>query len=198
MFTGIIESTGLIHSITENGANKTFIIQSNLAKELKVDQSVAHSGVCLTVEAVREDCHQVTAIQETLSKTTLSVWKKGDIVNLEQCLKWNGRLDGHLVQGHVDCTAACTHRIEQNGSWLYSFQIHEKFAHLIIEKGSICVDGISLTVFDVGHRDFSVAIIPYTFEHTNISKTVAGSEVNIEFDVIGKYFSRYTEIFKRK
>lgn len=193
MFTGIIEATGLITSVTKAGTNLTFSIESVLAPQLKIDQSIAHNGVCLTVESTDNGNHVVTAVQETLSKTTLGSWEKGQIINLEQCLQWNGRLDGHLVQGHVDTAATCINRKSLNGSWEYRIRFPSAFASLVIEKGSICLDGISLTVFNISENEFSIAIIPYTFEHTNIKSIYAGTEVNLEFDMIGKYVNRHLE-----
>lgn len=197
MFTGIIEATGLITKIAESGSNRTFIIESPLAKELKIDQSIAHNGVCLTVESADTDTYQVTAIQETLAKTTLGSWKTGLSINLEQCLQWNGRLDGHIVQGHVDTTARCTAKKELKGSWEFRIQFPESFGPLVIEKGSISLDGISLTIFDVTKTEFSVAIIPYTFSHTNIKNLEVGTLVNLEFDMVGKYVHRHLELTTR-
>ena len=168
----------------------TFQIISALAPELKVDQSLSHDGVCLTIEGVTEHTYQVTAIGETLSKTALSQWRPGGRINLERCLQMNGRLDGHMVQGHVDCTAVCLERMEQQGSWVFRFEFPESFRDLIIEKGSVAVNGISLTCFDVTDNAFSVAIIPYTSNYTNIPDLFPGSLVNIEFDLIGKYVQR--------
>ncbi|MGB8195303.1 MAG: riboflavin synthase [Chitinophagaceae bacterium] len=190
MFTGIIETTGKIVSIDQQGENKSFFIASPISSELKVDQSVSHNGVCLTVEEAIDNQHRVTAIRETLIKTELNSWEPGTLVNLERCLKFNGRLDGHLVQGHVDSTAVCTARTEMNGSWQYSFEFPESFAAYIIEKGSVSVNGISLTVFNVTGKQFDVAIIPYTFHHTNIQYVEPGKSVNLEFDMIGKYVNR--------
>jgi riboflavin synthase len=197
MFTGIIEATGLITKIAESGSNRTFIIESPLAKQLKIDQSIAHNGVCLTVESADTNTYQVTAIQETLAKTTLGGWKTGQFINLEQCLQWNGRLDGHIVQGHVDTTAKCITKKEANGSWEFRFEFPESFGPLVIEKGSISLDGISLTIFDVTKTEFSVAIIPYTFAHTNIKNLEEGAKVNLEFDMIGKYVHRHLELTTR-
>lgn len=194
MFTGIIETTGIVENITSSGTNKTFWIRSSVSQELKVDQSVSHNGVCLTVEAVNESTHQLTAIEETLLKTNLGAWKEGDTINMERCLQMNGRLDGHIVQGHVDTTGNCTAVSEKNGSWEYSFEIDERFAPLIIEKGSISLNGISLTIFNVTGNGFTVAIIPYTYTHTNMQYLKAGDKVNIEFDMIGKYVNRIAEL----
>ncbi|MEO7309366.1 MAG: riboflavin synthase [Chitinophagaceae bacterium] len=194
MFTGIVETVGKVVSVSENGNNKTFQIESSLSKEFKIDQSVSHSGVCLTVESVAGNTHQVTAIRETLEKTNLGSWKEGSLVNIERCLPMNGRLDGHLVQGHVDTTAFCSSVTDQGGSWLYRFGFPKKFAFLVIEKGSISLNGISLTIFDLGLDAFSVAIIPYTFKHTNMCELKKGDLVNIEFDMVGKYINRRKEV----
>jgi riboflavin synthase len=190
MFTGIIESIGKVISLEKNGSNISFWIESPISGELKIDQSVSHEGVCLTVDQLGKDQHRVTAIEETLKKTNLSNWQVGSIVNLERCMVMNGRLDGHIVQGHVDCTATCIERKELAGSWEFCFQIPESYAHLIIEKGSIAVNGTSLTCFEVTNNSFKVAIIPYTFEHTSIQQVTEGSVVNIEFDILGKYIER--------
>src|SRR5205823_11478176 len=187
MFTGIIEALGRITKVEQNGTNKIFWINSSISQELKVDQSLSHNGVCLTVEEIITDSHRVTAIQETLYKTNLGSWKTNDIINLERCMPINGRLDGHIVQGHVDATAECLSRKDINGSSEFRFGFRDSFAGLVIEKGSICLNGISLTVFNVLKNEFSTAVIPYTFEHTNISQVFPGSKVNIEFDIIGKY-----------
>jgi riboflavin synthase len=190
MFTGIIEAIGNVSTVSVEGTNKIFRISSPITHELGIDQSVSHDGVCLTVESVSESNYQVTAVAETLSKTCLSHWKPGSRVNLERCLKMNGRLDGHIVQGHVDATAICKDRQDIMGSWVFLFKFPEFFKNLIIEKGSVAINGISLTCFDVTDDEFSVAIIPYTFENTNIKDLVPGSLVNIEFDLIGKYVER--------
>lgn len=190
MFTGIIENTGIVQDVITTGSNKTFWVSSPLWETLKVDQSLSHSGVCLTVEEIKNGMHRVTAIEETLSKTNLGHWQQGSVVNLERCMQINGRLDGHIVQGHVDAVAKCTSVIEKDGSWVFTFTYPGEFAALVIEKGSISLNGISLTVFNVDKNHFSVAIIPYTFNHTNISTISTGDEVNIEFDMIGKYVIR--------
>jgi riboflavin synthase len=190
MFTGIIETTGEITDSFSKGTNTTYWISSPISDELKVDQSVSHNGVCLTVEEVAQGRHRVTAIAETLLKTNLGHWKPGHLVNIERCLPLNGRLDGHLVQGHVDATGLCIGRAALQGSYEFSFNFPDQFASLIIEKGSICLNGISLTVFNVGRNEFTVAIIPYTFEHTNIKNIQPGDAVNLEFDLIGKYINR--------
>jgi riboflavin synthase len=194
MFTGIVESSGIIREIIATGDNLSFWIESGLSPSLKVDQSLAHDGVCLTVEEIRPGQHRVTAILETLQKTRLRNWRTGDQVNLERAMVLGARLDGHMVQGHVDATGACESVLEANGSWEYRFRFPEPFAALVIEKGSICVNGISLTAFNVEAHSFSVAIIPFTYTHTNISEVQAGSVVNLEFDMIGKYIQRAREL----
>jgi len=190
MFTGIIEATGIVKEIHANGSNISFWIQSPLSPNLKVDQSLSHNGVCLTVESIEDSLHKVTAIAETLQKSTLGNIKTGTVINLERCMQMNGRLDGHIVQGHVDTTGTCIDVIEKDGSWEYTFEMDKKFASLIIEKGSITLNGVSLTIFNVCINTFNVAIIPYTYEHTNIKYLVKGESVNIEFDMIGKYVNR--------
>jgi riboflavin synthase len=190
MFTGIIESLGKIHAVEVQGTNKTFWIESPLAQQLSIDQSISHNGACLTVEEIKDTLHRVTAIEETLKKTNLGDWQAGDLVNLERCLVMNGRLDGHIVQGHVDTTAVCLQRRDLDGSWEYRFEFPKKFSHLVIEKGSISVNGTSLTIFNVKRSKFDIAVIPYTYDHTNIQSVVPGSRVNLEFDMIGKYVSR--------
>jgi riboflavin synthase len=190
MFTGIIEAMGVISTISGTGTNKTYQIISSLSPQLKVDQSLSHDGVCLTVESVTEHTYQVTAISETLSKSVLSDWRPGSRVNLERSLQMNGRLDGHLVQGHVDSPAECILRESLNGSWIFRFEFPESFSNLIIEKGSVAVNGVSLTCFDVTRTAFSVAIIPYTYDNTNLRDLYPQSRVNIEFDLIGKYVDR--------
>ena len=196
MFTGIIEQTGIIHTINRDGTNLVCWVSSPLSAALKVDQSLSHNGVCLTVEEINGDMHRVTAIEETLQKTNLGYWKPGNIVNLERCMLMNGRLDGHIVQGHVDTTATCNAATEKNGSWEYSFQLDQDFASLIIEKGSISLNGISLTIFNVTNNGFTVAIIPYTYMHTNMQQLKKGDTVNIEFDIIGKYVNRINQLQK--
>lgn len=196
MFTGIIEAAGTLESIEKNGSNLSFWITSPISHELKIDQSVSHDGVCLTVEAIENNKHRVTAIEETLKKTNLFSWKEKSEINIERCMQLNARVDGHLVQGHVDATAFCIDVEEKQGSWEYRFQIPVEFTHLLIEKGSICLNGISLTAFDIKFNSFKVAIIPYTYEHTNIHNIQNGTLVNIEFDVIGKYLARFREVFK--
>jgi riboflavin synthase len=190
MFTGIIESVGTITDITNKGSNRTFRIESLISNELKIDQSVSHNGVCLTVTAVHDNQHEVTAIAETLEKTNLGNWQPGTRVNLERCVPLNGRLDGHLVQGHVDGTGRCLWIEDKKGSYELRFQIDPSFAPLIIEKGSISLNGISLTIFNVSRDAFTVAIIPYTWDHTNIGQLREGDPVNLEFDLVGKYLQR--------
>ena len=190
MFTGIIENTGTIKEIISSGSNKTFWVASPLANKLKVDQSLSHSGVCLTVEEIKDGMHRVTAIEETILKTNIGRWDKGSIINLERCMQLNGRLDGHIVQGHVDTTAECIEVVVKEGSWEYSFVFDTKFASLIIEKGSVTVNGISLTCFNISNNAFTVAIIPYTYEHTNMKTLQKNDTVNIEFDMVGKYVER--------
>lgn len=196
MFTGIIETLGYVESVLGQGTNKSFWISSAIIDELKVDQSISHDGVCLTVEAIENGKYRVTAIEETLKKTSLSTWLPGTTINLERCMLMNGRLDGHIVQGHVDTTATCIERKDLDGSWEYRFQFSANFAPLVIEKGSISVNGTSLTIFNVTENAITVAIIPYTYQHTSISGVKVGSEVNIEFDIIGKYVNRMSQLNK--
>lgn len=190
MFTGIIESMGQVTAVSTEGTNRIFWISSPIAAALKVDQSLSHNGVCLTVDQLQPGQHRVTAIAETLAKTNLGTLQAGDLVNLERCMQMTGRLDGHIVQGHVDATGTINQLEEQQGSWLVTVSFPPAFAALLIEKGSICLNGISLTVFNVGLDQFQVAIIPYTFTHTNISRLKPGDSVNLEFDVLGKYIQR--------
>lgn len=190
MFTGIIENLGQIVRINPKGSNVSFWVKSAMSNQLKVDQSVSHNGVCLTVEQIMDDSHKVTAIEETLLKTNLSKLVVGDSINLERCLQMNGRIDGHIVQGHVDDVATCTNAVEKDGSWEYTFEFNEKFAALLIEKGSVCVNGISLTAFNVTTTSFMVAIIPYTYINTSIKNIDVDGLVNVEFDVLGKYILR--------
>jgi riboflavin synthase len=190
MFTGIIETLGGIEEVTEKGSNKTFWIKSSIAVHLKVDQSIAHDGVCLTVEEIINDGYRVTAIEETLQKTNLNNRAAGSFVNLERSLVPTTRLDGHFVQGHVDTTGSCKKIKNTNGSWELTISFQKKFASLIIEKGSICLNGISLTCFDVKKDSFKVAIIPFTWQHTNLKFLKEKDKVNLEFDLIGKYILR--------
>jgi len=190
MFTGIIETLGTITSLQHEQGNLHITVESAISNELKIDQSVAHNGVCLTVVGVADGKHTVTAIAETLNKTSLGHFQSGDPVNLERCMQMNARLDGHIVQGHVDQTAVCTHFKELDGSWEYTFEYDATLGNVTVEKGSICVNGISLTVVNSQVNSFSVAIIPYTYQHTNLHNVREGSVVNLEFDIIGKYVAR--------
>jgi riboflavin synthase len=191
MFTGIIETLGRISRLERDQTNLHLWVNSPLAKELKIDQSVAHNGVCLTVVSCSDSEYQVTAIDETLQKTSMNHWQVGDAVNLERAMVVGSRLDGHMVQGHVDQTATCTSIRDQDGSWLFSFTYDTSAGHVTVAKGSITVDGTSLTVVDSEPGRFSVAIIPYTYEHTRFQHYQVGETVNLEFDVIGKYVQRY-------
>ncbi len=193
MFTGIIENTGVVTELNKNSGNLDLIITSPISHELRIDQSVSHNGVCLTVVEVKGNTHRVTAIEETLKRTNLGLLTVNDVVNLERCMKIGDRLDGHIVQGHVDQTATCLVVEEQSGSWLYQFKYIPSRNNLVVEKGSICINGISLTAFAAEGDTFKVAIIPYTYEHTNIHQVIKGSTVNLEFDVIGKYVARMLE-----
>ncbi len=190
MFTGIIETLGIVQEVKKEQDNIHITIDSSLANELKIDQSVAHNGICLTVVAIEGNHYTVTAIGETIKKTNISNWELGDRVNLERAMKLGDRLDGHIVQGHVDQIGTCVSVQETNGSWFYTFEYDSSLQNITIEKGSITVNGVSLTVVDSGKNNFSVAIIPYTYEHTNFNSFVVGTKVNLEFDVIGKYVSR--------
>jgi riboflavin synthase len=190
MFTGIIETLGKVTDLRHEQGNLHITVASSIAQELKIDQSVAHNGVCLTVIALADGTHTVTAIEETLNKTSIGHLKVGEPVNLERCMQMNARLDGHIVQGHVDQTATCTNFTELDGSWEYTFEYDVVVGNVTVEKGSICVNGISLTVVNSGPNYFSVAIIPYTYEHTNLHNVRIGTKVNLEFDIIGKYVAR--------
>lgn len=194
MFTGIVEAMGIVKEIIPQESNRIFWIESRLSNSLKVDQSVSHSGVCLTVEELKDNLHRVTAIDETLQKTNVETWQPGSSINLERSLSLGDLLDGHLVQGHTDTVGVCMHRQEKKGSWEFEFEFPKKFAELIIEKGSICINGISLTAFGVKKKSFKVAIIPYTFDHTNIQNVGKGDKVNIEFDMIGKYVIKHISL----
>ena len=190
MFTGIIETLGTIQEIRKDKDNIHITVNSSITDELKIDQSVAHNGICLTVVDIIGSNYTVTAIGETIKKTTISHWQTNGNVNLERAMKLGDRLDGHIVQGHVDQIGTCIVAKETNGSWLYTFEYDESLGNLTIEKGSVTVNGVSLTVVDSGKNKFSVAIIPYTYEHTNFKNIDEGTKVNLEFDVIGKYVSR--------
>ena len=194
MFTGIIETLGIIKEVKKDQDNIHVTINSSITNELKIDQSVAHNGICLTVVAIENDNYTVTAIKETIEKTNLGDWNANDIVNLERAMKLGDRLDGHIVQGHVDQTGICKSVQDANGSWVYTFQYDSKLNNITIEKGSITVNGVSLTVVDSKMDEFSVAIIPYTHEHTNFKSFKVGTKINLEFDVIGKYVARLHSI----
>lgn len=186
MFTGIIETLGEVKSAEKEKGNLILIIKSDISNELKIDQSVSHNGVCLTVTELHPDAHTVVAIDETLQKSNIGSVKTGDFVNLERCMQMNGRLDGHIVQGHVDAKGKCLNVEEADGSWLFDFE-YDSSENVLVEKGSICINGVSLTCFNVTDTSFRVAIIPYTFSHTNFKKIKKYDEVNLEFDIIGKY-----------
>jgi riboflavin synthase len=190
MFTGIIETTGKIIHIQEEQSNKHFCIESSVGNQVKVDQSIAHNGVCLTVTKMAGNNHWVTAINETLQKSSLGTLQVGNSVNLERCMLANGRFDGHIVQGHVDQTGLCTSVKDEDGSWLFDFEYDPAYGNVTVEKGSICINGVSLTCFHSAENRFRVAIIPYTFEHTTFKEMKAGDRVNLEFDIVGKYVKR--------
>ena len=190
MFTGIIETLGVIQEIKKENSNVHITMNASITSELQIDQSVAHNGICLTVVSINDTFYTVTAIDETIRKTNLADWKVGDSVNLERAMKLGDRLDGHIVQGHVDQTGTCITAEQTDGSWLYTFEYDEKLNNITIEKGSITVNGVSLTVVNSKKNQFSVAIIPYTHEHTNFNSFKVGTKINLEFDVIGKYVSR--------
>ncbi|MFN5181998.1 MAG: riboflavin synthase [Bacteroidota bacterium] len=190
MFTGIVENTGIVKKITQSGSNKIFTLTCPFVSELKIDQSVCHNGVCLTISALHEDSYEVTAISETLQRTSLGKLKVGEEINLERCLKADGRFDGHIVQGHVDETAICNSVKDLNGSWEFEFEYSNQSKNITVEKGSICVNGVSLTVVKSEKNTFSVHIIPYTFENTCFKFLKKGDVVNLEFDILGKYIQR--------
>lgn len=190
MFTGIIETIGTIEQVNPGVESVQFVISSSLTGELKVDQSLSHNGICLTVEAIDGDTYQVTAVPETLNRTNAFTWKVGDKLNLERAMLLNARLDGHMVQGHVDATGICMSKETLEDSWIFRFSFPPEFGNLLINKGSIAVNGISLTCYDVTDDQFSVSIIPYTYHHTNISTIDAGSLINLEFDILGKYINK--------
>lgn len=194
MFTGIVENLGEIIEIIPQATNLTFRVKSAISSELKIDQSVSHNGVCLTVVEVTNDTHCVTAIDETLKKSNLGSLAIGSLVNLERCMPANGRFDGHIVQGHVDQTGICTRRRDQQGSWLFDFEYNADSENITVEKGSICLNGVSLTVFNSTRNAFSVAIIPYTYEHSTFRQLQVGDTVNLEFDIVGKYIRRMLEL----
>ncbi|EEI93534.1 riboflavin synthase, alpha subunit [Sphingobacterium spiritivorum ATCC 33300] len=190
MFTGIIETLGRVKDVVSEDSNLHLYVESAISNELKIDQSIAHNGVCLTVVGLEGNIHKVTAIDETLKKSNLGKLKAGDIVNLERCTLIGGRLDGHIVQGHVDQTAVCTAKEDQNGSTIFTFTYNPNTQNMTVEKGSVTVNGISLTVVGSKDHEFSVAIIPYTLEHTNLGQINVGDEVNLEFDIVGKYVAK--------
>tara|TARA_A100001011_G_scaffold398671_1_gene503922 strand:- start:1088 stop:1678 length:591 start_codon:yes stop_codon:yes gene_type:complete len=194
MFTGIVESLGKITNINVSQGNVDFTVKSSISKELKIDQSISHNGVCLTVVDLKTDAHTVTAVKETLDKSSLKNFNVGDHINLERAMKLGERLDGHLVQGHVDGTAVCTDKVLNHGSWIFKFEFEKEMADLVIEKGSICIDGVSLTLFGIKENSFSVTIIPYTYENTTFKSLEPGNIVNIEYDMIGKYLARFNNL----
>lgn len=198
MFTGIIETLGAVQSIRKEGTNVHFTVESPISQELKIDQSVSHNGVCLTVVAVNDHTHTVTAVEETLKRTNLGDWQVGSLVNLERAMLANARLDGHMVQGHVDATGECIAIEELDGSWYFRFRYTPTEAHLLVDKGSISVNGVSLTVVEPHHDIFSVAIIPYTYEHTTFKTLHVGDRINLEFDIIGKYIAKYAKLYNNK
>lgn len=196
MFTGIIESAGTISRIEHENENVHFTVESDISDELKIDQSLAHDGVCLTVVALTDRTHTVTAIRETLERTRLGSWKEGDRVNLERAMQAGARLDGHIVQGHVDTVGECLWVEEAGGSWYFTFRYAPSPETLLVDKGSVCINGVSLTVVEPDGDTFKVAIIPYTFEHTNFGALTAGAKVNLEFDIIGKYIARQMAAYR--
>ena len=194
MFTGIIESIAVVEKVDKKGKNIELKLSSNLSSKLRVDESLSHNGVCLTVTSCDENFYCVTIVDESLKKSTFSNIKVGSEVNLERSLVINGRLDGHIVQGHVDDIGMCIKKVDQENSWLYTFEFSEKYSNLIIEKGSICVNGVSLTCFDVSDNKFTVAIIPHTYENTNFKFLKEGEAVNLEFDILGKYIKKILKV----
>jgi len=196
MFTGIIEAEGRVEHIEREGSNFHFTIASAVSDELKIDQSLAHDGVCLTVVALEPGKHTVTAIEETMKRTRLGQWQVGTVVNLERAMRPDGRLDGHMVQGHVDKVGECVSVEDVDGSWYFRFRYETAPEHLLVDKGSVCVNGVSLTVVNPTDDAFSVAIIPYTYEHTNFHQLQPGSQVNLEFDIIGKYIARHLALYQ--
>jgi len=196
MFTGIIETLGIIKEIEKDQENLHLTVESEITHELKIDQSVAHNGICLTVVKIDRKNYTVTAIKETIDKTSIETWNVGDVINLERAMKLDDRLDGHIVQGHIDQTGTCVNIRDANGSWLFTFEYDATLNNITIEKGSITVNGISLTVVNSGLNMFNVAIIPYTYKHTNFNTFKIGTKVNLEFDVVGKYVSRLNELRK--
>ncbi len=197
MFTGIIETLGKVEEIKQDGSNVHLTIESAISKELKIDQSIAHNGVCLTVVEQEGSSHIVTAIQETLDRSSLGQLKIGDTINLERAMLANARLDGHIVQGHVDTTGTCVSVEEVDGSWYYTFQYELTEELLLVDKGSVCINGVSLTVVSPEDNRFSVAIIPFTYEHTTFHALKPGDKVNLEFDILGKYIARYAKLYMK-
>lgn len=197
MFTGIIESLGTVEAISLRGTNKEFTISSPISNELKVDQSLSHNGVCLTVTAIEDGRHQVTAIDETLQRSNLDSLKVGETVNLERAMSGLSRFDGHLVQGHVDTVGQVVSENDIDGSWLFTFSFPQENKHLLVDKGSVCINGVSLTVINPINTTFQVAIIPYTFEHTTFRTLKKGNPVNLEFDILGKYIAKYASVFTK-
>ncbi|MBL4650803.1 MAG: riboflavin synthase [Aureispira sp.] len=198
MFTGIIKELGVVQKIEKEGSNIHVTIEAEMTKELNVDESIAHNGVCLTVVAINNNQYTVTAIEETMLKTNLGTWVVGTEVNLERAMIMNARLDGHIIQGHVDKTGTCTAIKEVDGSWYFTFEYEETEEHLLVDKGSVCVNGTSLTVVDPTDNHFSVAIIPYTFEETVFRNMKVGDAVNLEFDILGKYIAKYAKLYAGK
>ncbi|MBK9932792.1 MAG: riboflavin synthase [Cytophagaceae bacterium] len=198
MFTGIIENTAILKELKKNESNVSFYFESSISSELKVDQSLSHNGVCLTVEEIQGNQYRVTAIEETLKKTNLSSLKPGDTVNLERSMKSDARFDGHMVQGHVDQVGECVSVEDQNGSWKINVKYDGSTGNMTVEKGSICLNGISLTVFDSEKDSFAVAIIPYTWTHTNLQHIKPGDKINLEFDIVGKYLAKMFAPFAEK
>ena len=196
MFTGIIETMGIVEEIRLNGSNKEFTISSAISNELKVDQSLAHNGVCLTVTAIENGKHHVTSIDETLLRSNLGALKMGESINLERAMSGLSRFDGHLVQGHVDTVGIVNSVLDKDGSWIFTFNFPEENKHLLVDKGSVCINGVSLTVINPTHNTFQVAIIPYTYEHTTFNHLNSGDPVNLEFDILGKYIARYASAYK--
>jgi riboflavin synthase len=197
MFTGIIEATGTITKIEKEGTNVHFTVKSAITSELKIDQSLAHEGVCLTVVEINQDEYVVTAIEETLVRSSIGEKKVGDELNLERAMISNGRLDGHIVQGHVDATGVCVGKENKAGSWIFTFEYEPSPEHMLVDKGSVCVNGVSLTVVNPINNRFSVAIIPYTYDHTTFKHIEIGSKINLEFDIIGKYMAKYMQVYAK-
>ncbi len=198
MFSGIVEATAVVVAVREEQNNKHFTLRAPFVRELKIDQSISHNGVCLTVVDIKDDTYTVTAMHETLIKSNLSKWKVGDEINVERSMKPDALLDGHIVQGHVDQTAVCSAVADAGGSWYFTFRYTPTGDNVTVEKGSVAVNGVSLTVVDSREGEFRVAIIPYTYEHTNFHNIAVGTEVNIEFDIVGKYIARLMKNYMSK